>query len=160
MFASQPQRFSPQLPFISTPQLSQSQAPLRKRSPGSKKSKPTISQSQAALRKKSSGSKQSKQNIVPLKSSKSSPSPRKSTLPLQLSSSLRKSTLFFQSSKSPRKSTSPKKSSLSPQFKPSSNEKLQELVERMDVEESSVESIEVEVTFGGWRVLTLMPILS
>jgi hypothetical protein len=82
-------------------QLSQSQAPLKKKSPGSKKSKPTISQSQAPLRKKSSGSKQSKQNIVPLKSSKSSPSPRKSTLPLQLSSSLRKSTLSFQSSKSP-----------------------------------------------------------
>jgi hypothetical protein len=75
----QPQRFSPQLPFIFIPQLSQSQVPLRKRSPRSKKSKLTISQSQAPLRKKFSGSKQSKQNIIPLKSSKSSPSPRKST---------------------------------------------------------------------------------
>jgi hypothetical protein len=41
---------------------------------------------------------------------------------------------------------------LSPQFKPFSNKKLQELIKRMNVEESSVESLEIEVIQNFWRL--------
>jgi hypothetical protein len=136
------------------------------------------SQPQAPLRKKSLGPKQTRQNADPSKSSKSFLSSRKSVLPLQFPKSSQKVVLqsskpsksvsplsksrksVLQSLKAPRKSTLPHPSSKSPRkstllqspIKPSSNKKLQELVERMDIEESSVESMEIEVIQNFWKV--------